>query len=228
MRGRLFLSLCAIPVFAVLALFNTACGSSSSSSKIRLVNATPDENDLDLLIDTKSAVTGVAYGSASTYTGISSGSRQLQIEPTGSTTVLITRNESITSGHALTLISLNYSFNFSSFLLTDDNSAPASGDFKLRVVNASPGMGAQDLYVIPDGTDIGSVDPTISSMAFGDVSAYNVLAAGDYHVIFAVPGQKFINLDSGKLTFAAGQIRTGLGLDNPAGAFQYNQLADVN
>jgi hypothetical protein len=229
MRRRLVLLSCAAPFLVLLVLFTSACGTSSSSSKIRLVNATPDENDLDMLVDSKSVATSVSYGAASAYTGISSGSRQLEIEPTGSTNALITRNESITPGKSLTLISLNYSFNFSSLLLTDDNSAPTSGNFKLRVINASPGMGAQDLYVVvADGTDIGSVEPTISSMGFGDVSSYFSLPAGDYRVIFAAPGQKFINLDSGKLTYAAGQIRTGLGLDNPVSAFQYNQLTDLN
>src|SRR4051812_42516944 len=164
MHLRLVLLSCAVPFLVLLALFTSACGTSSNSSKIRLVNATPDENSLDILVDSKSVATSVAYGAASAYTKISSGSHQLEIEPTGSTNVLITRNESITSGNSLTLISLNYSFDFSSMLLTDDNSAPTSGNFKLRVINASPGMGSQDLYVVSDGTDIGSAEPTISSM----------------------------------------------------------------
>jgi hypothetical protein len=231
MRGRVRALLCAVPVLFALALFTTACGSSSSNgTKIRLVNAMPDETSLDLLVDTKSVATGATYGNATSYVGIASGSRQLEIEPTGTSTILITRTDTIPSGSTLTLLSLNFgSITPSSALLTDDNSAPASGDFKLRIVNASPGMGTQDVYIVPDGTDIGSVNPpTFPSMAFGDVSTYSSLAAGDYHVVFAIPGQKFITLDSGKLTYAAGQIRTGLGLNNLVTAFQYNQLSDVN
>jgi hypothetical protein len=229
MRCRVRALLCAVPVLLAFALFTTACGSSSSNgTKIRLVNAMPDETSLDLLVDTKSLATGATYGGATSYVGIASGSRQLEIEPTGTSTILITRTDTIASGSTLTLLSLNFSFVPSSVLLTDDNSAPTSGNFKLRIVNASPGMGTQDVYIVPDGTDIGSVDPTFSSMAFGDVSTYSSLAAGDYHVVFAVPGQKFITLDSGKLTYAAGQIRTGLGLNNLVTAFQYSQLSDVN
>jgi hypothetical protein len=210
-----------------LASFTIGCGS-SSNAKIRLVNATPDENSLDLLVDTKNVASGVGYGAASAYASVSSGTRHLQVEPSGTTDVLIDTSSSIGSGSNLTLVSLNFSFNISSVLLTDDNSAPTSGNFKLRIFNASPGMGAQDVYVVTFGTDINSVDPTFSSLGFGSAAAYGTLTAGDYEVFFTAPGQKFINLDSGKLTFSAGQVRTLLALNNPAGAFVSALLTDAN
>jgi hypothetical protein len=47
-------------------------------------------------------------------------------------------------------------------------------------------------------------------------------------VFFTSPGQKSISLDSGKLTFSAGQIRTLLALNNPSGAFMSTLLTDAN
>ncbi len=230
MRCRTWVLFCAVLSLSALALFTTSCGSSSSNgTQLRMVNAMPDEGSLDMLVDTKSGVASVGYGAASSYISVSTGSRHLQVEATGQTTILIDRTDSISSGTNYTLISQNFSFNPSSVLLTDDNSAPSSGNFKLRVVNASPGMGPQDVYVVTDGTDIGSVNPpTFPGLGFGESSAYIELAAGDYDVIFAVPNQKFKNLDSGKLTIAAGQIRTLLGLNNPVGGFESTLLTDKN
>jgi hypothetical protein len=228
MRRRSWGLFCAAISLSALAFFTTGCGSSSSGTRIRMVNAMPDEGSLDLLIDTKSAVTSVGYGAASSYISVSSGSRQLQVEATGTTTILIDRTDSISSGKSYSLASLNFSFNPSSILLTDDTTSPASGNFRLRVVNASPGMGPQDVYVVTDGTDITSVSPTFSGMGFGDSSSYTELTAGDYRVIFTVPNQKFSNLDSGKLTFASGQVRTVLGLNNPSGGFESTLLTDIN
>ena len=227
MRLRKWGLICAGLGLMALASFTIGCGS-SSNARIRLANATPDESSLDLLVDTKSVASGVGYGAASAYSSIASGTRHLQVEPTGTTTALIDTNSSISSGSNLTLVSLNFSFNISSVLLTDDNSAPSSGNFKLRVFNGSPGMGAQDVYVVAFGTDITSVDPTFSSLGFGSAAAYSTLTAGDYEVFFTPAGQKFINLDSGKLTFSAGQIRTLLALNNPAGAFMSTLLTDAN
>lgn len=219
---------CAALVLIGLASLTIGCSGSSGGGKLRLVNATPDESSLDLLVDTKSVASGVGYGAASSYVSVGSGSRQLQIEPSGTTTVLIATTASVNSGETLTLISLNYSFNISTVLLTDDNSAPLSGDFKLRIVNASPGLGAQDVYVVPAGTDISSVAPTFSSLSFGTATTYNMQAAGDYEVFFTPPNSKFANLDSGSITLAAGQVRTLLALNNPQGSFMSTLLTDAN
>ena len=227
MLPRKWVLICAAVGLIAVAFFTTGCGSSSSGAKIRLVNAMPDEGSLDLLIDTKSAATGVGYGAASSYVGVASGSRQVQVEPTGSTTVFYTRTDNIGSSNTLTLVALNFSFNPSSVLLPDDNTAPTSGNFKLRIVNASSGMGTQDVYVMPFGTGP-SGSPTISSLGLGSEGGYSTLVPGDYEVFFTQPGTTNINLDSGKLTFAAGQVRTVLGLNNPAGAFEATVLTDAN
>ena len=42
-------------------------------------------------------------------------------------------------------------------VLADDNSAPASGDFKLRIVNAAPGLGPAGVYIVAAGTDLNTV-----------------------------------------------------------------------
>jgi hypothetical protein len=228
MRRRTWVLFCAVLALIGLASFTIGCGSSSGNTKIRLVNGSPDEGSLDLLVDAKSAVTGVGYGAASSYVSIGSGSRQLQVEPSGSTTVLITRTDGINSGSNLTLVTLNFSFNISSVLLIDDNSAPTTGDFKLRIVNASPGMGAQDVYVVTDGTDINSVNPTFSSLGFGSASSYSTLVAANYRVFFTSPGSKNVSLDSGMLTLSAAQIRTLLALNNTAGGFESTLLSDAN
>jgi len=150
------------------------------------------------------------------------------VEPSGSTTILLNRTDSIGSGSNLTLVTLNFSFNIGSVLLLDDNSAPTtSGDFKLRIVNASPGMGAQDVYVVTDGTNINSVSPTFSSLGFGSASSYSTLVAGSYRVFFASPGSKNVSLDSGLLTLSDGQIRTLLALNNTVGGFESTVLTDA-
>jgi hypothetical protein len=227
MRRRVWVLFCAGLGLIALAALTIGCGS-SSKPKIRLVNGTPDQSGLDLLVDKNSVASGVGYGSASTYVQVSSGSRRLQVEPTGDTTILIDRTDSIGPGTDRTLVSLNYSFNSTSVLLMDDNSTPSSGNVKLRIVNASPGMGAQDVYVVTYGTDINSVNPTFSSLGFGSAAAYKTLGAGDYQVIFTPPGQKFSNLDSGFLTFTEKQVRTLLALNNPQGSYMSTVLSDLN
>jgi len=210
-----------------LASFTTACGSSSSDAKVRLVNANPDQSGLNLLVDTNSVASGVGYGAASTYVSVSAASHELQVEPGNSSTPIIDTTLSFSSGSNVTLISANYSYNAMSIVLNDNNSAPPSGDFKLRIVNVSPGMGAQDVYVVTSGTDITSSNPVFSSLGFGSASSYLTLGAGAFDVVFTPPGSKFINLTS-SYTLSDGQIRTVLALNNPTGSYTATVLNDVN
>jgi hypothetical protein len=113
-------------------------------------------------------------------------------------------------------------------MYTDDNSAPASGQFRIRVLNASPGIGNADVYVVPAGTDLSTVTPNFSSLAFPASSTYLSLSAGNYEVFFTAPGSKFEFIDSGSITIAAGQVRTVVGLDGPNGGFTSVTLADLN
>ena len=228
MRSRTRVLICAgLSLIALASLIG--CGGSSNHSSIRLVNATPDENGLDLLIDTHSAAAGVGYGTASPYVAINTGSRQLQVEPSGTNTPILDRTDTINANTDLTLLTLNFSFNISSVLLGDDNTAPTTGNFKLRIINASPGTGPQDIYVLASPADLSAAPaPTFSSLAFGSTASYLTLAAGDYEVFFTAPGTKIVNLDTGTVTFNVGQIRTLLSLNNPGGGFQSAVLTDAN
>jgi hypothetical protein len=208
-----------------VVLFLPGCGSSSKAN-LRFVNVTPDESNLDFLINGNNQGT-VSYGTTSGYKVVGAGSEHLQVEPTGTTTPIIDRTTTAASKAYISLFSLNYSFAITSITLTDDNSAPSSGNFKLRIVNASPNLGPQDVYIVPAGTDITTVSPTYSNLGFTAASGYSSLAAGNYEIFFTGVGQKFVNVDSGSIAFSAGQIRTGLAL-NTSSTFGWTMLSDLN
>src|SRR5947208_16797817 len=110
-----------VVVLLFAAVFLTAsCG--SSHTRLRFANMTPDESSLDLLVDS-TKLSSVNFGSASAYTSIKSGSRHLQVEPSGTSTAIIDQTSSVTSGSDNTLFSLNFSSNIWSVIATDDNSA---------------------------------------------------------------------------------------------------------
>jgi hypothetical protein len=112
-------------------------------------------------------------------------------------------------------------------LFTDDNSAPSSGSFKLRIINASPDFGHLDAYVTAPGAGI-SGSPSVGNLAFQAASTYLSFPAGNYEIYFSVAGQQVISVDSGVLNFASGQIRTLVLADNFGSGFTTDLLADVN
>jgi hypothetical protein len=221
------MSLCACILGVGTILLTAGCGS-GGNTQFRLMNAVPDEANLNVLVDSTSVSSNLAYGTSTGYLSESSGSHQVAIEPSGSTTTLLQQNISLGSGSATTVISSNFSTAIANLVLTDDNSAPTSGDFKLRLVNASPNLGPADVYIVAPGTALTTVSPTLSNLGFGTASSYQSLVAGNYEIEFTTVGQKFAAIDTGTLTLGSGQVRTFVGLNSPSGGFNFAMLQDVN
>ena len=217
---------CLAAVLSMLSL--VACGS-STSTRLRLVDASPDANSLDVLVDTNSSATGVTFGNASKYVSVSAGGHSVQVkDPNSSLTAPPAQNLSFTSGTDTTLLAASSYSTLNIVELTDDNKAPTSGDVKIRVVNSAQSLGTMDIYIVAPGTDLSTISPTFPNVVFEGASAYHEVAAGTYEVYFTQPGQKFYYIDSGALTLKAGQIRTVVGLDNVGNGYTASVLADVN
>ena len=211
-----------------LVLLVTSCGGGGDNARLRLMHASPDEATVDVLVDSKTIANGIAFGTASSYTSLGSGSRHVQIEPSGTSTTVVDETVSLGSGTDTTILLANFATSLNAITLQDDNSAPTSGNAKLRVIQAAPGLTSADVYIVPDGTDINSVAPVYSGMPFESASTYTSLTAGSYRVWFTSPGQKFIFIDSGAISLASGQIRTVVGLNNSFGSFSSTVLSDLN
>jgi Domain of unknown function (DUF4397) len=219
--------LCVSTLFLGTVLLTAGCGG-GGQTRFRLMNAVPDQTNLDVLVDTTSLSPNLAYGTSTGYQSISSGSHQIAIEPSGSSTPLLTQSISFSSDSDTTVISSNFSSNIQNMVLTDDNSAPASGDFKIRIVNAAPGLGPADVYIVAPATDLNAVSPNLSNLNFGSASNYLSFTGGSFEIVLTPVGQKFTAVNTGTLTLSSGQVRTFVGLNSQSGGFSYTMLQDVN
>ena len=114
-------------------------------------------------------------------------------------------------------------------VLVDDNTPPAAGYIKLRLVHASPSAGPVDIYITEPNADISSINPTLINVPFKANSEYLEVPAGDYQVRIAVAGTKTVPIDTGALTLVDGQIRTAFAVDGDGGTgFEVILLADRN
>ncbi len=214
--------------FLLLGLVLTlpGCGS-SGTTQFRVVQASPSESNVDVLVDGTDKGT-VDYGAAMSYFTISAGSRHIQAEPTGSSSTFLDQNLNFSNGTNSTMFITGFSPNVTGITVVDQNTAPASGDFAVRIINAAPALGSADVYVVPAGTNISTVGPTVTSLAFESSSAYTSLTAGSYQIYFTIVGTKFSLATPATSPFTAGQVRTILVFDATGGGYGTLTLADLN
>lgn len=218
---------------ACIVVLMASCGSSGSgkgNAQLRIMDASTNQQSINLNVDNTTVQTGIVSMSASAYAPEPAGNHVLQIEAYGTTNALVNQNVSLSNGAYYTVLASQPSAGSSSLnmtLLTDDNSAPAAGNFKLRIINAAPNFGNVDAYVGAPGLGATGT-PALSNVAFQAASSYLSLPAGKYEVYFTKNGQQTIYVDSGQFAFASGQIRTLVLMDNFGGGFTSALLADLN
>jgi hypothetical protein len=224
----------ALTLLATLAV--SACNNDddvtapATTAELRVVHASPDAPNVDVLVDNTAALTNVAYKAASTYLQVPSGSRNLKVRATGTTTVVIDQTATLNQGSAYTVIATGRVASIAPLVLTDDQTSPAAGNVRLRLVHASPAAGNVDIYVNAPTADITTATPTLANVAFRVASNYLEVPAGTYRVRITPAGTKTVAIDVNNVALTAGQVRTAVAVDAPGGGAPLSAilLADKN
>ncbi len=210
------------------AFLTVGCG--SGKARFRFVQAsTAVPTNVDLQVDGKTVQSAVGFGQTATYRSATSGSRKFELFATGTTTSpYLSSTVSLGSGDT-TLIAENPFATITLAPYTDDNTAPTTGNVKLRILQASPTVAIPpqgvDVYVVPTGQGIAGVNPQFTNLAYPSASNYLSLSAASYDVIMTVTGtQNPISNLTGTYALTAGQIRTVVVLDSPNGGGPYTLL----
>ncbi|MBB6052914.1 DUF4397 domain-containing protein [Armatimonas rosea] len=202
----------------VLGLALTGCGSSSNVpvGRLRVVHTSPNAPLVDVLVDNNRELASVPYKASSPYLALLSGTRNIKVNAAGTTSSVINANVPIETGKDTTVLAVGRLAGIEPLVLSDNNTAPAAGNVKLRLVHSAPGAGNVDIYVtVPDAV-LSVVPPTLTNIPFKGVSPYLSVPAGNYRVRITPAGTKTVAIDSGTLSLAAGQIRTAVAVGDPS------------
>jgi hypothetical protein len=220
-------------LLAAFSIFWIGCGSSSTKTNLRALEASPNESaTLNILVDGSTLFSNLGLGVPSSYSSVISGSHTLAVEASNSSTTLLSQSFTLNSSTNYTLIIANYAASLTPIMLTDNTTAPSSGNFNLRIVNAAVEAGSVDIYIQAPGStspSTGAVAPTISNLGFTSSSTYESLAAGSWNVIVTPAGYPVVNyINTGSLSFSAGQNRTLVILPDGNGGITSVTLSDLN
>ena len=219
------------------SVLTAACGDDDDTTapdrgdaRVRVVHASPDAPNVDVLVDDAVALSNVPYLEVSDYLDVPSGDRNFKVNAAGTPTTVIDTDADLAEDGEYTVIAAGLAESIQSFVLEDDNSAPAPGNVRVRAIHGAPSAPAVDIYVTAPGTDLATETPLLASVDFGEVAQYVEAPAGTYQVRVTPTGSKTIVNDSGPLTLASGQVRTVIAVDAAGGGAPFGLLLleDVN
>ena len=103
----------------------------------------------------------------------------------------------------------------------DDNTAPAAGNFKLRLGHLAPFADTLAGTTADVRTDSGDV--ILDDVVFGDVAPYIELPEGEYDLMITTPDGSTTLINLAPVSFTSGQIvsafAVGEGTNQPLGGF---------
>lgn len=86
------------------------------------------------------------------------------------------------------------------------NTRSVTTETKLRITHASPSTPAVDLYLVPAGTDINTVDPAFEDVPFGADTMQLAIAPGMYDAFVTAADSKTPAISLTGLDFAGGEV----------------------
>lgn len=230
MKLSKFLGCLALLLSVAGAVGCKSAGFTPTNAQFRVMNAAVEQPSLTVLLTTTTLTASLAFPTATPYNQEVPGGYTVHIQPSGTTTNLINQPVVFQNARSYTMIATEAAFAspaLTPIVLTDDNALPASGQMKLRVVNASPDIGNVDVYAVAPNAGIQNATPIFTNVAFKATAGYHTMAPGNYQIYFTAAGEKTILIASGTVGFGAGQIRTVVALDD-TGGFTSATLNDLN
>jgi hypothetical protein len=177
--------------------------------------------------DGNQVVSNVPYLSSSDYLDVAAGNRTFRVEPVGSNTAVIEATVPVAEDVDYTLLAVNNVADIEPLYLTDDNTAPAAGQARVRVVHGAPSVGAVDVYVTAPGAPLG--EPLLTNVPFKAASGYVAVPAGTYQVRVTPTGVPGIVAINQEITAPAGVVATAIAVEAQGGGapFAIEVLVDA-
>jgi len=172
-----------------------------SNSSTMVIHASPDAPGVDILVDNTVAGTNLTYLQNTPYLTLPSGTRNIKVNVTGTSTTVIEGNINFAKDKSYSIFAVDSVANIEPLVLEDNLAAPASGKVHVRFIHLSPDAPAVDI-TLADGTVV------FGNVAFKGSTAFTPLDGGNYNLQVRLAGTATVVLDLGSVTLPTGKILT--------------------
>ena len=196
-----FMIVFGVTVFAACSDDENTVAPVQETALVKVIHASPDAPGVDLLVDNMVAGTNLTFPNNTGYLSVNSGTRNVKVNVTGTSTTVIEANLPIMTNKNYSVFAVNAVANLEPIVLEDDLSTPASGKAHVRFIHLSPDAPAVDI-TLTDGTVV------FGDYIFKEASAFTPLDAGTYNLQVRLAGTSTVVLDLPNIALTAGKIYT--------------------
>ncbi|MDY6837112.1 MAG: DUF4397 domain-containing protein [Thermodesulfobacteriota bacterium] len=219
MRKSLLALLLLLPMLGYI----TGCSDSShkgalyKTAQVRILHASPDGPDLDIVVNDDVEWANLAYQEGSGYENLPPDEVDVEVNVSGTSQTLVDESFFVEKRTPYSLIVLGVAANMELLLLEDDDTEPNDGYGRLRIVDASPSQPAIDVYITEPDVPMEFAVPTLQDFEFQEFSSFLELEEGEYQIRITLSGEMEPIYDSGTVTLEEGSISTVAILDAASG-----------
>lgn len=185
-------------------------------ARVRVVHASPDAPAVDVCADGQPLFEGATFPSATAYAAVPPATYAVRVTAAGAgceSAAVIAADLPLAANTNVTVVAANRLAQIEPLVLVDDNSAPATGNAKVRFAHASPNAPTVDI-TLTDGTTL------FDDVSFRGSTAYLQVAAGTYNLQVRDATGTTVVLNLNNVSLTAGKVYTvfavGLLNDSPA------------
>jgi hypothetical protein len=163
----------------------TACGGGGddgNDANIRLINASPGYESLDLYLDDEKEASAVAFGSGSGYASVSNGEVERALTAAGSTTELLNQTGSLDSGERYSLVAYGWEGAIKTAIITEDEEEADSDKTKVSAYNLAIDAGDLDVYLTEEDDSLDASTPIAAGVDAGASSGFSSISSGTYRL----------------------------------------------
>jgi hypothetical protein len=192
----------------------------STYADIRFIDASPDAGGIDIYQGNTAVAPNLGFGTVSSYVPISPGTYRFTADTANTKQSLVSASAGIATGKQYTVLISNVAASLQETIFSDQSSSAPSGQIAIRVIMEAVYSGPYDVYMVPSGAKLITVNPILTNVTFNSIGSYIDIATGSYSVVI-VPANTVLSSTTvatytGTVTaYTSGSAHTIILLDNP-------------
>ncbi len=206
-----------------LAFALQGCGDSNKDEPtLRVLHASPDAPNVDVLVDGGQLLENVPYTTASDFLGLDAGDKRIKVNVTGTDTSVIDTHATLAENTDYMVVAAGKAAEITPLIFTADRSTPDPDSARVRVLHGAASAPAVDVYVTAADTPIARTEPVLKNVPFKAISDYLTVKPGVYDVFVTLAGTKTVAIEARGLTISDQLIATVVALDAVGGGAPFS------